>query len=255
MFHCCRERLSQARHQAVREGQRHFFPCGCDPSPAERGLCCAQASPSCPSRALPSGTNPLPGPARGSTARELHHGQSQLAQSWTKRGEAPLLPGSAVLPASPTLCPPEDVSLCHPLLLPLPFPGSCSWPRVLSVLRVLLGCHGQGAAGRSERPEPPPEAPLPPELWPLPQPDPSFSPPTGFPGAHRAPRRCWRQAEPPSPSSHLGAAAPSPQRSRTATKKPWVSVSAGEARRQLSAPGKAPSPRQGQPGKAFTSLG
>lgn len=70
-----------------------------------------------------------------------------------------------------------------------------------------------------------------------------------------APQSSWRQAKPrPRPCSHLGAAAPSPYRSRTATKKPWVSVSAGEARRQHSAPGKAASPRQGQEGKAFTSL-
>lgn len=63
----------------------------------------------------------------------------------------------------------------------------------------------------------------------------------------------WQPCPPPH-LLYLGTAVSSPQRSRTATKKPCVSVSAGEARRQHSAPGKVASPRQGQDGKTFTSL-
>lgn len=63
----------------------------------------------------------------------------------------------------------------------------------------------------------------------------------------------WQPCPPPH-LLYLGTAVSSPQRSRTATKKPCVSVSAGEARRQHSAPGKVASPRQGQDGKTFASL-
>ena len=52
------------------------------------------------------------------------------------------------------------------------------------------------------------------------------------------------------PVTHLGTSA----RSSTAMKKPPVSVVLGEARRQCSAPGKAPRPRCGQEGRTGASL-
>lgn len=55
---------------------------------------------------------------------------------------------------------------------------------------------------------------------------------------------------PPSPVTHLGTST----RSSTAMKKPPVSVVSGEARRQCSAPGKAPRPRCGQEGRTAASL-
>lgn len=165
-----------------------------------------------------------------------------------------------MFPASPSwaLCSPKNVvSLLHLLLFPLPLLRSCSWLYSLSMLWVLLSCRRQGAADKSKQPEPCTLGPahhstITPTLAShacYRQALPSLLPSDGSP-----PRSCWRKAEPPRPSSHLGAAVPFPWRSRTATKKPWVSVSAGEARRQLSAPEKAASPRQGQEGKAFTSL-
>lgn len=177
-----------------------------------------------------------------------------------------------VFPTSPSwaLCGPKHIiSLRHSLLFPLPLLGSCSWLCPLAVLWV-FSCRRQGAADKSKQPEPCTPGPArhgtatparprcsqtpPPPLLPMPR---RQHPPHNCPEpSHGPPRSCWRQAEPPPPRppSYLGAAAPSQHRSRMATKKPWVSVSAGEARRQHSAPGKAASPRQGQEGKAFTSL-
>lgn len=172
-----------------------------------------------------------------------------------------------MFPASPSwaLCSPKNVvSLLHPLLFPLPLLRSCSWLHSLSMLWVLLSCRRQGAVDKSKQPEPCTLGPahhstvtptLASHTCYRQAPPSSLLLSHGSPPPPPAPQKLLEAGRaPPRPSSHLGAAVPFPCRSRTATKKPWVSVSAGEARRQLSAPEKAASPRQGQEGKAFTSL-
>lgn len=162
------------------------------------------------------------------------------------------------------------VSLLYPLLFPLPLLGSCSWLCSLAMLQGGSSSHRQRPVDKSKGPESrsPQHHGSRPLL--LPQSDPSIFHLPSSPSCQersntlslrvpparacpQTPRSCGRPQSSQA-RSHPQAAATSSRRSRTATKKPWVRVSAAEARRQLSAPGKAASPRQGQQGKASTSL-